>query len=786
MGRQSELRETEAMAATNASRVGRSNIVDFYNNRSVLITGGSGFIGKVLIEKLLRTCHGIKHIFVLIRPKWNKQPDERLQELLRAPLFDGVRDDRLAERVIVVEGDVTQTNLGLSETNLLRIMNEVSVIYHSAATVKFDEPLKQSIGINISGTKNMIEVCRKIPQLAALVHVSTAYANCDKDQIDEHIYPMDINPEKLIELSNWLDQDTLQELKRKLLGARPNTYTYTKALAEWLLIKCARDLPVVICRPSIVVASWREPFSGWVDNVNGPTGIILGAGKGLIRSMPGNRSAVADLVPVDTVINMVITLAWFAHVYQNHKHLHDGSESVIDSSIDSVSAEELKEGTHFASQIYSKLSDQFNEAIQSYSHESESNCNNNNNSNHSYGTSKLEMAANFHSEGSKLKLKVKGDSEGCRSKSENSSSSRSSVITDERNLDLDDNDNSNNGLSHHYHIQHQKFTDDGYGSASQSPYAKSTDSASLSASSSSTNLTSSPTNRTNDCEDGDHNDEEQEEDRNNNNNNSISENRCTKGDFETTFAGQSREKEEAMLSLATQRRLAERKQAAFEYKLKQFRHNTQLKLAAKSLPEELADIPVFHCTSGGENPISWGRIQFLVMSIIALYPSISTYRYPSGSFTNNGRLDDFYRLTLHYIPAYIADFLTRLMGGKPILVKLYRKFDQASSVLRAFTSRQWQFNAENRTMLIEEIMSEEDKRLFNCDVRALDWSHFIRDYTLGVRQFILKEPMGNLKQARANLSFVYYRNLALQLLFFALPVYCLVPTSWLSPVFKLC
>lgn len=102
------------------------------------------------------------------------------------------------------------------------------------------------MSINITGTKNKINLCRRIPQLAGLVHVLTAYANCDLETIDEHIYSVDMGPERLIELADWLDQDTLQELKRRLLGAKPNTYTYTKSLAEWLLIRSGRDLPVVI------------------------------------------------------------------------------------------------------------------------------------------------------------------------------------------------------------------------------------------------------------------------------------------------------------------------------------------------------------------------------------------------------------------------------------------------------------------------------------------------------------------------------------------------------------
>jgi alcohol-forming fatty acyl-CoA reductase len=53
-------------------------ITDFFKDRDIFITGGSGFMGKVLIEKLLRSCPGINKIFLLVRPKKGKDITERL------------------------------------------------------------------------------------------------------------------------------------------------------------------------------------------------------------------------------------------------------------------------------------------------------------------------------------------------------------------------------------------------------------------------------------------------------------------------------------------------------------------------------------------------------------------------------------------------------------------------------------------------------------------------------------------------------------------------------------
>lgn len=59
-----------------------SDIANFYRGRSVFITGATGFMGKVLVEKLLRSCPGITNIYCLMRPKKGNDVKTRLEELL--------------------------------------------------------------------------------------------------------------------------------------------------------------------------------------------------------------------------------------------------------------------------------------------------------------------------------------------------------------------------------------------------------------------------------------------------------------------------------------------------------------------------------------------------------------------------------------------------------------------------------------------------------------------------------------------------------------------------------
>lgn len=189
-------------------------------------------------------------------------------------------------------------------------MREVSVVFHSAATVKFDEPLRTSVEFNVLGTRRVIQLCHEMKELKALIHVSTAYANCNRKEIDEVLYDSKVRPNQIIDAVKWMDEDLINQVTPKIIGDRPNTYTFTKALAETLLSEECKALPVAIVRPSIVTAAWREPLRGWVDNINGPTGLVLATGKGVMRTMLYDGNAIADLIPVDAVINVMITAAW--------------------------------------------------------------------------------------------------------------------------------------------------------------------------------------------------------------------------------------------------------------------------------------------------------------------------------------------------------------------------------------------------------------------------------------------------------------------------------------------
>ena len=81
-------------------------------------------------------------------------------------------------------------------------------------------------------------------------------------------------------MGECLSSETLDILTPKYLNQFPNTYTFTKSMAEQVVNDYKHKVPLVIFRPSIVIAAMREPVPGWVDNFNGPVGLLVGCAVG--------------------------------------------------------------------------------------------------------------------------------------------------------------------------------------------------------------------------------------------------------------------------------------------------------------------------------------------------------------------------------------------------------------------------------------------------------------------------------------------------------------------------
>lgn len=304
------------MDADAGAKLGR--IGEFYRGRVIFLTGASGFLGKMTLEKLLRSCASVQKIYILLRAKKDKDAGRRMDELFNSIIFEKVQKENpdFKRKITIVEGDCSQPDLGLKPEVKEVLMHEVDIIIHWAATVKFDENLKIATNINVRSVRDLIRMAKHMPQLKCFLHVSTAYSQCVQDTIAEEFYPTPIKGEALINMMNALDLQTVEKLTPILIDKWPNTYVFTKSVTENMISEIGHGLPIGFIRPSMVLGCYKEPVPGWIDNVYGPTGTMIGMAMGFIRVMRTDLRCVAEVVPGDVVVNTAMA----AIVDINRKH----------------------------------------------------------------------------------------------------------------------------------------------------------------------------------------------------------------------------------------------------------------------------------------------------------------------------------------------------------------------------------------------------------------------------------------------------------------------------------
>jgi len=352
--------------------------------KRVMLIGVTGFIGKVWLANTLMDLSEIGKLYLLIRSQKSGPAQERFEKMIEGspvfdPLFEKYGDQLgtlLAEKIEVVEGDVSQPGMGLDAETAGRLRKDLDLVINSSGLTDFNPDLRDALAANVDSAYHLVEFIRGSDH-AALLHLSTCYVAGQRDgRVSEQVSPnytpagvagFDAEKEwyrlhELVEsaearveglevteelkkqalekehaakglsgqaLENQIRKNKVRWLKNYLTEeatrrARelgwPNTYTFTKSLAESLIVKYGAGLPIAIVRPAIVETSVAKPFRGWNEGINTSASLSYLLGTAF-RQLPSNERKRLDIIPVDAVC-AGMTLIAAALVERRHDPLY--------------------------------------------------------------------------------------------------------------------------------------------------------------------------------------------------------------------------------------------------------------------------------------------------------------------------------------------------------------------------------------------------------------------------------------------------------------------------------
>ena len=147
------------------------------------MTGCTGFMGKIVLEKIMRTMN-FRRIYIMIRPKQGITLAKRVhKEIFSSVLFEPLFQKRpdmheiIKERIVPVSGDLVLDKLGIDPKVREQLTEDVDIIMSLAASINFQEPIHDALQINYFGATRILQLAHECKKLEVLVHVSTAYVN---------------------------------------------------------------------------------------------------------------------------------------------------------------------------------------------------------------------------------------------------------------------------------------------------------------------------------------------------------------------------------------------------------------------------------------------------------------------------------------------------------------------------------------------------------------------------------------------------------------------------------
>jgi long-chain acyl-CoA synthetase len=340
---------------------GEISAIDAFSNKTILLLGATGFVGKVVLAMILDRFPELKHLIVQVRRKKALSGEQRFySEVLQSPplrsTINRIGESVVREKVQVVEGDLDQALCGISADQIDRLKGAVDVVVNLAGVVDFDPPVNESVEPNVYGTLHLIELVQLLG--AKLVHVSTAYVAGKRDGRVSEDTPIDgyfpLKGERdgetfsVAEELKWYTEFVKETRETRATIQRPvrerlreggmnraeqwgwtNTYTYTKSMGEQLIAQ-TRGLSYAIVRPAIVESSLRFPFPGWNEGFTTSAPLVLMGGEG-VKGWPVRKDGPLEIIPVDMVAAgiLIVTAAILCGKNKQVYHLASADENPI-------------------------------------------------------------------------------------------------------------------------------------------------------------------------------------------------------------------------------------------------------------------------------------------------------------------------------------------------------------------------------------------------------------------------------------------------------------------------
>lgn len=223
---------------------------------TVLVTGGTGAFGRLLIRELL--VRPVKIVW-LVRAKTQSDAVGRVRSLSA--------NSKLPKQLVVLKSELSDTNLGLSDTQRSGLASTVTHVLHAAASTRFTLSLGEARERNVTTTQNLLDFAQDCRQLERFGYVSTAFVAGRRTG-------------KILEKDFEHNSGFL------------NTYEQSKYEAEALVRTYSSALPLAIFRPSLVLVARDTRDATPRQALNLGLNLVR---RGLLPVLPGNAQDKLDI-----------------------------------------------------------------------------------------------------------------------------------------------------------------------------------------------------------------------------------------------------------------------------------------------------------------------------------------------------------------------------------------------------------------------------------------------------------------------------------------------------------